>query len=89
MGLDVRAGHAHKRGIDVRPGRLLGLELCLAYRGDRLLEIDHNPLAKSARRHPAHAGDRQVAVVSHLGDHGADLGRADIDPDYCLRCNHS
>jgi hypothetical protein len=58
-------GLAHRR-LDRLPGRL---------------DVDDAPLAEAARRGRADAEDHELAGRAGLGDDGADLGRAHVQPN--------
>ena len=48
-------------------------------RVDRLLEVDHHPLAEPLRLRRADADDVDAAFLGHFGDDRRDFGRTDIE----------
>ena len=79
--LDVRAGHRQVDGVDLDAGHQLGLVDGLLDRVDRGLEVDDHAAPDAARLGDADADDVEAAVVDQLADDGADLRRADVEPD--------
>src|SRR5213080_3856891 len=86
--VDVLAGDAAGHRAHLHARQPLGI----AHRGDdrtaRLVDIAHHAPAHARvlrEPHPQHLGERHAREVPHdLGDHGARLGAAEIEPGHDL-----
>ena len=78
-------------GADLDAGHQLGFLDRFLDRLDRRLEIDDDAALEAFRVGDADADDVDAAVVEHLADHRADLGRADVEPHHVsfLSCHES
>jgi hypothetical protein len=86
---DVLATDRDERPVDLPAGQPLGALDRLRDRADGLVDVDDDTLLQAGRGDRAVAHDRHLAVAADLADQGADLGRADIDPDqdrFSLHC---
>jgi hypothetical protein len=79
--LDVRPGHRQVDGVDLDAGHELGLVDRALYRVHRRLEIDDDAAADAARLGDPDADDVEAVIGDQLTDDGADLRRADVEPD--------
>ena len=79
--LDMLPADRDERPVDLPAGESLGALDGFRDRADRLVDVDDDALLQPRRRHSAVAHDGHPAVAADLADQGADLGRADIDPD--------
>src|SRR5690242_7575299 len=78
---DVAAGHARVHGRDLDAGHLLGFADRLTDRLDGRIDVDDDPAAQPARRRRAHADDVDATARPRYRGDGADLRRADVQPD--------
>jgi hypothetical protein len=81
LAADVAAGDAGVDAGDLAGGHHLGLlqRLLDALHGG--VDVDDDAALQAVRRRHAEPGDTQLAAGQHLGDHGHDLGGADVQAD--------
>src|SRR5581483_2840933 len=77
---DVRVGDADVGLLDMKPGDLLTLVNRAGDAFHRLVDVDDHALLEALGRRDADAEDSEVAAVTKLTDHRADLGGPDVDP---------